>query len=485
MLEKNSHHVVEITGLGVNGEGIGRLNGFTLFVERALPGETIEARIVKLNKSFGYGRLIRVIEPSPARVGPPCPHNDNCGGCSLLHMDYAAQLAHKTARVRDCLEKIGGLVGAPVSETIGMAKPWFFRNKAQFPVGLISGKAAIGFYSRRSHRITEINECLTHHPVNGDVLAAFSEYLRESGAAPYDETTHSGLIRHLITKFGFAAGELMVCVVINGRGLPRPRLLAEKLARVKGFSSLYLNVNTARTNVILGEECILIHGKPFITDIIGGLRFNVSPLSFFQTNPVQTEVLYQKILDFAELRGHETVVDAYCGVGTITLLAAKRARRAIGIEIRPQAVADAEENARINGIANAEFIAGSAEEILPGLVEENPSGIDCVIVDPPRKGCGPSLLEAVVKSGAGRVIYVSCDPATLARDLKILCEGAAYEVSRVQPVDMFPHTAHVETVVLLSKLKTTESIEVKIDLDEMDLTTAESKATYDEIVFVN
>jgi len=479
-VKKNDHYEIDIIDLGKNGEGIGRLDGFTFFVENALPGDRVEMQVVKLKRTYGYGKLMRIVTPSPHRVAPRCPVFDRCGGCTLQHMDYEAQLDWKTKQVADALTRIGGVANAPVARTIGMDMPYAYRNKAQYPIRSVDGHPTAGFFAARSHALVPVDDCCTQHPANSAILRIVQDFLAEFGIPCYDEEAHTGLIRHVLIRCALHTNEIMVCLIVNGNALPHKETLCERLATLDGIVSIMLNINKARTNVILGGECRALWGQAFITDFIGDLRFEISPLSFFQVNPVQMETLYQTALDLADIQPTDNVADVYCGIGTLSLFFARRAGTVYGVEIIQQAIDDANRNARANGITNAVFVADRAECAMPALAQERNMAFDIVVLDPPRKGCDPAVLEAVVNLAPRKIVYVSCDPATLARDVKVFA-AAGYGVAAVRPVDMFPQTGHVETVVLLSKLKSTTSIEVKIDLDEMDLTQAESKATYDEI----
>ena len=479
-VEKNQTYTMSITDIGTNGEGIGRIDGYTVFVEGALPEETIKVLIVKTKKHFGYGKLLEILEPSPHRVTPACPVAAKCGGCQLQHLSYEGQLAFKTKKVKDHLERIGGFSGISVGYAKGMEEPWRYRNKAQFPVGGKTGEPEIGFYAKRSHRIIDTPVCMLQNEVNDRIVKIIRAFLAEYEIPLYDETIHRGLVRHILTRIGRRTGEIMVCLVVNGRKLPHCDVLVERLREIEGMTSIVLNVNTDQTNVILGTEVHVLWGKETIRDYIGDVQFEISPLSFYQVNPLQTQVLYQTALDFAELEGNETVLDLYCGIGTISLFFAQKAKHVFGVEIVPEAIADAKRNAALNGMNNADFAVGAAEDVIPRLYEEKGITADVVVVDPPRKGCDSVLLDTIAAISPKKVVYVSCDSATLARDLAYLCPKG-YTIEKVQVVDMFPHTVHVETVVLLSKLNTKQHIEVELNLDELDLTSAESKATYDEI----
>lgn len=479
-VEKNQTYTMSITDIGTNGEGIGRIDGYTVFVEGALPEEVIKVLIVKTKKHFGYGKLLEILEPSPHRVTPACPVAAKCGGCQLQHLSYEGQLSFKTKKVKDHLERIGGFSGISVGYAKGMEEPWRYRNKAQFPVGGKTGEPEIGFYAKRSHRIIDTPVCMLQNKINDQIVKIIRAFLTEYEIPLYDETIHHGLVRHILTRIGRRTGEIMVCLVVNGRKLPHCDVLVERLHEIEGMTSIVLNVNTAQTNVILGTEVHVLWGKETIRDYIGDVQFEISPLSFYQVNPLQTQVLYQTALDFAELEGNETVLDLYCGIGTISLFFAQKAKHVFGVEIVPEAIADAKRNAALNGMNNADFAVGAAEDVIPRLYEEKGITADVVVVDPPRKGCDSVLLDTIAAISPKKVVYVSCDSATLARDLAYLCPKG-YTIEKVQVVDMFPHTVHVETVVLLSQQKPDDVIEVDLDLDELDITSAESKATYQEI----
>ena len=478
-VEKNKDYFMEITDIGNEGEGIGKIDGFTVFVKDALPSEKIKVRITKVNKSFAFGRLMEIIEPSKHRVEPKCPVYKRCGGCSLQHLSYDEQLKFKTKKVKDVLERIGGFENADVNDAIGMENPFHYRNKAQFPVREGKNGVEIGFYAPRSHNVIDIESCLIQHPLNDKIIRLIREFIKEENISVYNETTGKGLIRHIVTRIGYVTKEVLICIVINGKSIPKKERLIKKLSEVEGLKGIVLNINTKNTNVILSRETKVLWGQGFITDYIGDVKFEISINSFYQVNPVQTKVLYSKALELAGLTGNENVFDIYCGIGTISLFLAKKAKKVIGVEIVEQAIEDAKRNAKINGITNAEFIAGSAEEVIPKLYEEGITA-DVVVVDPPRKGCDEAVLDTIIKMQPKRVVYVSCDPSTFARDLKVLCSNG-YEKGTAQPVDQFCHSGHVETVCLLSKLQSKEHIEIEVKMDELDLTSAESKATYDEI----
>ncbi|MBQ2558767.1 MAG: 23S rRNA (uracil(1939)-C(5))-methyltransferase RlmD [Lachnospiraceae bacterium] len=459
MYSKNQLVTVTIEDISDTGEGIGHIDGFTLFVSRAVPGDTVQARILKAKKTYAFAKTGEILTPSPSRTEPLCPLAGSCGGCQLSYMTYEAQLALKQKKVEDCVRRIGGFADVPVLPIIGMDDPRGYRNKGQFPVGTIrrpgqdsAAEPVLGFYAGRSHRIVPAKSCPMLWDGHEKILSAVREYLAESGVKPYDEETGKGLVRHVLMRKGFATGEILVCMVINGPTLPKANLLWKKLSEIPGVVSLSININTENTNVILGAETKTLFGPGAITDRIGDVTFSISPASFYQVNPVQTEVLYNLALEYADLTGNETVWDLYCGIGTISLFLARKAKKVYGVEIIPQAIEDARENARLNGFMNTEFFVGKAEEVLPEWYEAHPEEqIDVITVDPPRKGCDEKCLETIGRMQPLRVVYVSCDSATLARDLRILTEQYGYCVEKVQPVDQFSQTVEVETVCRLSK----------------------------------
>ena len=479
--QKNDILTVTIEDMGHDGEGIGKADGYTLFVKDAVIGDVIEAKIMKAKKNYAYARLMRILEPSPHRVEPVCPMARPCGGCQLQMMDYQEQLRFKQKKIEDNLRRIGGFEQIPMEPILGMEQPFRYRNKAQFPVGTDKeGNLVTGFYAGRTHDIINNRNCYLGVEENRQVLDVVLGWMEEYGVPAYDEKTGTGLVRHILIRYGFKTGEMMVCLVINGERVPKQEALVERLREISGMTSITTSTNQERTNVIMGSKIRTLWGTPYISDYIGEVKYQISPLSFYQVNPVQTEKLYGTALEYAGLDGNETVWDLYCGIGTISLFLAQKAKKVYGVEIVPAAIEDARRNAELNGITNAEFFVGKAEEVLPEMYAKGEARADVIVVDPPRKGCDAALLETVVKMQPERIVYVSCDSATLARDLKWLC-AEGYELKRVRGVDMFPMTGHVETVVLLSKLNTKQHIEVELNLDELDLTAAESKATYDEI----
>ncbi|SNS90368.1 23S rRNA m(5)U-1939 methyltransferase [Anaerovirgula multivorans] len=449
MLEKNNIHTIKIEDLGHSGEGVGRIEGFTVFVEGGIPGDTLKIKTINVKKNYGTGKIIEIVEPSEYRTNPLCSLANICGGCQIMHMDYQAQLDIKGKRVKETLERIGK-IHTNVLPTLGMENPYEYRNKAQFPVGIVKGAAIFGFYKKGTHDIIDTDYCHIQAPINKEVVEAMKEYIMDYKVSVYDEKTRKGLIRHLVTKVGFTTEEVMVVLVTNGKELPyKEELVKIFTKKVKGLKSIVQNINDRNTNIIFGRETIAIFGENKIVDYIGDLKFHISAQSFFQVNSLQTKVLYEKALDYAELKGVESVFDIYCGIGTISLFLARKAKKVIGVEAVEAAIEDAKENAKINNIHNAEFYVGKAEEVIPRFYTEGIKA-DVVVVDPPRKGCEEEVLETIVKMDPQRVVYVSCNPATLARDLAYLQERG-YETMEVQPVDMFPHTAHVETVVLMSR----------------------------------
>lgn len=491
-MKKNDFVTLTIEDIGVGGEGIGKAEGMTFFVKDAVVGDVIEARITKLKKNYGYARLMKILKPSEKRKEAKCPVARQCGGCQVQEMAYEEQLKFKERKVRNNLERIGGfestLLDAVMEPICGMEEPFHYRNKAQYPIGTDrDGNPVAGFYAGRTHQIIPNTVCALGKEINTEVLNIVLEFMKEFHVTAYDEGTGTGLFRHVLIRSGFKTGEIMVCLIVNGTQIPHVETLTERLTKLPGMTSITMNINCENTNVIMGKEIRLLWGQEYITDYIGEIKYQISPLSFYQVNPVQTEVLYGLACEYAGLTGQETVWDLYCGIGTISLFLAQKAKQVYGVEIIPQAIEDARKNAEINGITNAEFYVGKAEEVLPDYYrkyEESHPGrrahADVIVVDPPRKGCDETLLETMVNMEPDRIVYVSCDSATLARDLKYLCENG-YELKKVRPADMFPMTVHVETVVLLSKLNTKQHIEVELNLDELDLTAAESKATYDEI----
>ncbi|NRF97159.1 23S rRNA (uracil(1939)-C(5))-methyltransferase RlmD [Paenibacillus dendritiformis] len=462
-VSKNDEVVLDIIGLTHDGEGVGRVDGFTLFVSGALPGEQVRALVLKVKKPYGYAKVLERLITSPHRVELEQPANAY-GGCQLQHLTYGEQLRWKRQHVVDVLERIGkfqvehgaedgGADGQPpvkVLPVIGMEQPWRYRNKSQMPIGADprTGELIGGYFAKASHRIIDTDVSLLQHERNDEAMRAVKRIARKYGIAPYNEETHTGLLRHVIMRVGFRTGEQMITLVTNGEKLPHEaELVAELVEALPQLASICQNINTKRTNVIMGDKTRVLWGSEYITDYIGDIAFKISARSFYQVNPVQTEVLYEKAVEYASLSGQETVIDAYCGIGTISLFLAQRAKRVLGVEIVEEAIADARRNAELNRITNAEFAVGAAEEIIPQWKEQGITP-DVIVVDPPRKGCDPGLLDTMLAMRPDRIVYVSCNPSTLARDLRVLADGG-YTVTEVQPVDMFPQTAHVECVILM------------------------------------
>ena len=489
-MKKNDIFDLEITDMGVDGEGIGHFDGMTFFVKDALIGDVICARVTKLKKNYGYARVEEILNPSAFRVEPKCPHHRRCGGCQIQALSYEKQLEFKQEKVRGNLIRIGGFsaeeIEAKMLPVVGMEMPFRYRNKAQFPVGTDKeGNLVTGFYAARTHSIIPVEDCLLGVEQNAPILEAVKQWMIANGVTAYDETTGKGLLRHVLIRFGFTTKEIMVCLIINGRTLPAQADLMARLEQMEGMISISININTKNTNVILGDVTECIWGQAYITDYIHlretgdtlvgtsaeyaltdtAVAYRISPQSFYQVNPVQTEKLYSTALDYAGLTGEEYVWDLYCGIGTISLFLAQKAKKVYGVEIVPQAIEDAKNNAKLNGIENAEFFVGKAEEVLPEFYENLKRDVeagevsadatamltpDVIVVDPPRKGCDNACLDTMLKMQPKRIVYVSCDSATLARDLRILCDGG-YEIEKVRAFDQFAHTGHCEVCVKLER----------------------------------
>lgn len=454
MVEKNKEYIFDIISQGYEGEGIAKIdNKYPIFIEGALKGEKVKVRIVKVNKNFAYGKLMEVLEDSEERVNPLCSIYKRCGGCKLQHASYKAQLDFKWDRVKDCVSKIGKLDPSIVKYPLGMENPWRYRNKVQLPIGLINGEVKIGFFAPRSHDIIDMESCLIQDEIGDKVVKLTREWIEKFNIRPYNvdgEYDEKGIVRHIMIRRGFTTNEVMVVLVTNGEKLPHKEEFVDLMVKnIPGIKSVIQNINSKKTNVILGLESKTLWGEDTISDYIGDFRFNISPLSFFQVNPTQTEVLYGKALEYANLTGNEEVFDAYCGTGTITLFLSQKAKKVYGVEIIPQAIDNAWINAKENKVENVEFFVGESEVVIPDLINKGVKA-DVVVVDPPRKGCDKKLLDAITNIDAKKIVYVSCDPSTLGRDLKVLEENG-YKTLEVQPVDMFPNTAHIENVALLIK----------------------------------
>ncbi len=482
-MKKNDKFVLKIEDMGEDGAGIGKLDGYIWFVKDALIGDVAEVSVMKQKKNYGFARLVRILEPAPGRVEARCPVARQCGGCQLQELSYGEQLKFKERKVWNHLRRIGGLErlflpgqeeeaakvpGAVVMEPIvGMEDPWRYRNKAQYPIGRDrNGELTAGFYAGRTHSLIPIphQDCLLGCEENRLLLKAILEFMKEFGIRPYEEESHSGLVRHALLRKGFASGQLMVCLVINGDSLPHGDVLARRLEAL-GVQSVSLSVNKEKTNVIMGSRIISLLGPGYITDSIGDVEYRISPLSFYQVNPVQTEKLYGTALEFAGLTGRETVWDLYCGIGTISSFLARKAKKVYGVEIIPQAIEDARKNAERNGLDNVEFYVGKAEEVLPEQYEKHHIRADVIVVDPPRKGCDSVCLDTIIRMAPEKVVYVSCDSSTLARDVKYLEENG-YETRRVRTVDMFGMTGHVETVCLLSNRKPDSYVHLNLKMED-------------------
>ncbi len=448
---------VEITGLASEGDGVGRYQGFAVFVPLAVPGDLALVDIHTVEKRFARGELREVLRPGPGRTEAPCQVAGDCGGCQLQNASYDVQLQWKRQLVIDAFERIGGLRGVAVPPVWGMEDPWHYRNKAAVPLaaGAVAGFVMSGFFRRGTHRVVPLPEgagCMLQHPLINDVVEAVCAVASRRGLEAYDERTGEGLLRHVVARVGFRTGEVLAVLVINGEAIPDEEGFARELQdRVPELVGIVKNVNRERSNVILGKKTVPVWGRPYIVERLGGLEFKVSATSFFQVNPLQAERLYERAVEWAAPQGGGLVIDAYCGTGSMALMAATRARLVFGIEEVEAAVADARENARLNGLGNARFVAGRVEEVLGSVASRNGLPVDAIILDPPRKGCEKGAIDACLKLAPPRIVYVSCNPSTLARDLEQLTRDGAYWVAGVQPVDMFPQTAHVECVVLLER----------------------------------
>lgn len=446
-VKKNDRLTVYIEDLTHDGAGVAKIDGYPLFIQGGLPNETAEVHVLKTLKNYGFAKIINITEPSPDRVAAPCPVFAQCGGCQLQHLSYEGQLKWKEKMVRNVMTRIGK-IDAPVLPVKGMDNPWNYRNKAQIPFGL-NGEAPIaGFYKTKSHDIVDTDRCLIQTAEADAILEGLKPRLWKLGIKPYDEQAGQGMLRHVVVRTGRATNEVMVVLVTKKRKFPQAEAAVELIKQlVPNVTSIMQNINGEKTNVIFGNETLKLWGNDTIEDTIGDVRFEISARSFYQVNPEQTEVLYKQALDYADLKGNETVIDAYCGIGSISLFLAQKAKSVMGVEIVPQAIEDAKRNAELNGFTNTYFEAGPAEEVIPRWYKEGKTA-DVLVVDPPRKGCDEALLNTILEQRPKRVVYVSCNPATLARDLRILEDGG-YKTQEVQPVDMFPHTAHCEAVAWL------------------------------------
>jgi len=447
-VSKNDVVTVQFEDLTHDGSGVAKVDGYPLFVPFGLPGEKATVRVVKANKGYGFGRLEEILEPSPDRVEYPCSLHKECGGAQLLHLSYEGQLRAKEKQVRDALERLGGLKDVNVHPVMGMEHPWSYRNKVQVPVGEQNGKIVAGYFKKRSHEIVDMTNCDVELSMDDSIVLKVKDICAENGISPYDEKTHRGILRHIVVRWAKETGEIMIVLVTRTRTLPnKDEIVKDIVKNIPNVKSIVQNINVQRTNVILGDRSVTLWGTNTITDYIGDIKFAISPRSFYQVNPTQTKVLYEKALEYADLTGEETVIDAYCGIGTISLFLAQKAKKVYGVEIVEDAVRDARKNAEINNITNAEFEVGAAETVITNWYNEGIKA-DVIVVDPPRKGCDESLLNTILAMKPKKVVYVSCNPGTLARDLRILEEGG-YKTREVQPVDMFPQTTHIENVAVL------------------------------------
>ncbi|MEK4198441.1 23S rRNA (uracil(1939)-C(5))-methyltransferase RlmD [Cytobacillus sp. FSL K6-0265] len=444
-VKKNDYIDVTFEDLTHEGAGVAKVDGYPLFVPNALPGEKAQIKVLKTSKGYGFGKLIETYEESPYRVTAPCPIYKECGGCQLQHLSYEGQLLAKQKQVRDVLTRIGKLENVTVHPTLGMSDPWRYRNKSQVPIGEHEGGLIGGFYQQRSHQIIDMKSCLIQQEKNDEVIQKVKDICNKNGVRAYDEQRHKGDLRHIMARYGLVTGDVMIVLVTKSKDLPnRKKIIADITENIKGVKSIVQNVNNKKTNVIMGDETRVLWGQEVIYDYIGDVRFAISARSFYQVNPEQTKVLYDKALEYAALTGKEEVIDAYCGIGTISLFLAQKAKSVFGVEIVPEAIEDAKRNAELNNITNANFAVGKAEEIIPAWYEKGHKA-DVLVVDPPRKGCDEALLQTIIDMKPKKVVYVSCNPGTLARDLRVLEDGG-YRTVEVQPVDMFPQTTHVECV---------------------------------------
>ncbi|MBC2022297.1 23S rRNA (uracil(1939)-C(5))-methyltransferase RlmD [Listeria booriae] len=448
-VKKNDCLDVVFEDLTHDGNAVAKIDGYPIFVPQGLPDEIAQIKVLKTNKNYGFGKIIELTKESADRVTPPCLVYSQCGGCQLQHLSYDGQLRMKQKQVAQVMKRIGKQ-DVEVLPTLGMENPWNYRNKAQVPVGFVNGRLVAGFYQQRSHQIIDMNTCLIQQEENNEVIQTARAVFAKYHVEPYDETTRKGVLRHLMTRFATTTGELMLVIVTTKLNFPnKEEILAELQQSIPELTSLVQNVNTANTNVIFGEQTVVLAGREYIMDTIHGISFAISARSFYQVNPEQTEILYAEALKLAGLTGEETVIDAYCGIGSISLCLAKEAKHVYGVEIVPQAIEDARANAKLNKMDNVTFAVGKAEEVIPDWFKQGIKA-DVLVVDPPRKGCDDALLQTILKMKPKRVVYVSCNPATLARDMLVLTEGG-YEAEMVQPVDMFPQTTHVECVTVLER----------------------------------
>lgn len=447
-VEKNQFIDVEFIDLTHEGHGVAKVEGYPIFVPNALPGEKAQIKVLKTSKGFGFGKIIEFQKESDVRVEPICSIYNQCGGCQTQHMSYEGQLEAKHKQVVEVIKRIGKLDDIVVHPVLGMENPWSYRNKAQVPVGELEGGLVVGFYQKRSHEIIPMNECYIQGKENDEMIQAVKDLCEELKIEPYNEVGHKGLLRHIMARYGYYTNESMLVLVTNKVNFAqKDELIARIVEKYPTITSIIQNVNNEKTNVILGNQTIVLYGSETIKDKIDDITFEISARSFYQVNPTQTKVLYDKALEYTNLNGSETVIDAYCGIGSISLFLAQKAKKVYGVEIVPEAIEDAKRNARINEMTNVEFEVGKAEEVIPNWYKQGITA-EVLVVDPPRKGCDEALLNTIIDMKPSKVVYVSCNPATLARDLRVLEDGG-YKTEEIQPVDMFPHTSHVEAVAKL------------------------------------
>ena len=478
MLIKNQIYETTVTDYTAEGQGVAHIEGCAVFIPNAIAGEKVRIRIEKAQKTWAAGKIVEILEKSPHRVNRECPVAKLCGGCDFWHMDYEEESRLKADRVKSCLNRIGG---ESLEEVPILAAPtcYGYRNKAQYPAAAKKGRAYAGFFRAGTHDVVENARCRILPEETDAAKDAVMDYVNQYRVTVYDETAHKGLLRHIYVRRGVVSGQVLVCLVCNGEKLPRVEELLKRLQKIPGFTTLVLSVNTKKGNAVLGDKFITLHGPGYIEDTLCGLKFRLSPRSFYQVNHHQAQRLYQAAIQQAQITKEDTVLDLYCGVGTITLAMAAAAGKVIGVEVIPQAVEDAKDNARRNSIENAEFFCGDAGQAALEL-EKNGVRPDVVVVDPPRKGLNADTIEALHRMAPRRIVYVSCDPATLARDVALLKERG-YALKNAMAADLFPRCAHVESVVTLSRKTPDDVIEIDLELDELDITAAESKATYPEI----
>ncbi|WP_416828888.1 23S rRNA (uracil(1939)-C(5))-methyltransferase RlmD [Ectobacillus polymachus] len=451
-IQKNEYIDVVFEDMTHEGAGVAKINGYPIFVPNGLPGEQAEVKVIKVNKNFAFGRLIELKTESPYRQEPPCPVYKQCGGCQMQHMTYEGQLKMKEKQVRDVMQRIGKLTNVSIHPVLGMEEPWSYRNKAQVPIGESEAGLIAGFYRKGTHDIIDMNKCLIQMELNDELVQEVKSICNQFGIQAYDEASHKGTLRHVMARYGATSGEIMIVLITRKAHLPhRDEIINELVTKFPSIKSIVQNVNDKRTNVIFGDKTTVLYGSEYIYDRIGNVQFAISARSFYQVNPVQTKVLYDKALEYANLTGEETVIDAYCGIGTISLFLAQQAKKVYGVEIVKEAIEDANRNAELNGMTNVEFAVGEAEKVIPNWYKQGISA-DVIVVDPPRKGCGQELLDTIIAMKPKRVVYVSCNPGTLARDLRILEDGG-FETKEIQPVDMFPQTMHVECCALIERIE--------------------------------